>query len=79
MRILGGLPIILSQIRIDDHQPFMREYALFAVRNLLTNNAENQALVSDMKQVDVSLDPALKHLDPFVRSKLGLSSDPRQP
>lgn len=48
-RECGALPLLLSHCRIDDNNPLMREYALFAVRNILVNNPTNQDLVKGLE------------------------------
>nr|KAJ3417723.1 hypothetical protein HK105_000880 [Polyrhizophydium stewartii] len=45
VRRLDGLPLVLSQ--------YLREHALFAVRNLVMGNAENQALVASLEAREV--------------------------
>jgi len=34
---------------IDERNPFLREHAIFTLRNLLHGNKENQALVDEIK------------------------------
>ncbi|KAH9995595.1 spinocerebellar ataxia type 10 protein domain-containing protein [Russula vinacea] len=46
VRLCGGIPVVLNLCAIDDRNPYLREYALFALRNLLHNNSENQAVVN---------------------------------
>ncbi|OLL26763.1 Copper transport protein 86 [Neolecta irregularis DAH-3] len=46
---MGVLPLILSQCHIDDNNPYLREYAIFCIRNLLKNNTTNQAAVESLE------------------------------
>ncbi|RIB16576.1 spinocerebellar ataxia type 10 protein domain-containing protein [Gigaspora rosea] len=51
VRRLGGIPLILNQCNIDDNNPYIREHAIFALRNLLINNSENQKLVKELEPI----------------------------
>ncbi|CAG8469546.1 6007_t:CDS:10 [Paraglomus occultum] len=62
VRNLGGIPVILNQCSIDDANPFIREYAIFAVRNLLDNNFENQKLIEQLAPIEVLQHPAVSDI-----------------
>jgi len=49
IRICGGIRVVLNLCVIDDRNPYLRENALFALRNLLHNNPENQAVVDTFR------------------------------
>ncbi|EGF83378.1 hypothetical protein BATDEDRAFT_84926 [Batrachochytrium dendrobatidis JAM81] len=49
IRMCDGIPLVLSNCVIDDLNPYLREYALFAVRNLTKNNRENQMLIASLE------------------------------
>jgi len=49
---------VLNLCAIDDRNPYLREYALFALRNLLHNNPENQAVV-DTFHADEHVGPSV--------------------
>ncbi|KAF8269834.1 spinocerebellar ataxia type 10 protein domain-containing protein [Lactarius quietus] len=49
VRVCGGIPVVLNLCVIDDRNPYLREHALFALRNLLQNNSENQAVVDTFR------------------------------
>ncbi|ORX96922.1 hypothetical protein K493DRAFT_216679 [Basidiobolus meristosporus CBS 931.73] len=68
VRELGGLALVLSNCNIDDRNPYIREYAIFAIRNLLQNNPENQKLVEEMKPIDTVQHPVLE--DVGVKTEL---------
>ena len=38
----GGIPLILSHCNSDHTSPFLREWAILAVRNICAGNLENQ-------------------------------------
>ncbi|KAI0272467.1 spinocerebellar ataxia type 10 protein domain-containing protein [Gloeopeniophorella convolvens] len=49
VRLCEGIPIVLNLCVIDERNPYLREHALFALRNLLQGNPENQAVVDAIK------------------------------
>jgi hypothetical protein len=44
----GGLALVLNHCNVDSSNPFLREWALFCVRNLCEDNGENQRVVSEL-------------------------------
>lgn len=48
VRELDGIAVILDHCNIDDHNPYICQWAIFAIRNLLDNNLENQTIVAAM-------------------------------
>ncbi|KAI0629173.1 spinocerebellar ataxia type 10 protein domain-containing protein [Trametes polyzona] len=50
-RLCGGIPVVMNLCVVDDYNPYLREHAIFALRNLLHKNAENQAVVDAIKPV----------------------------
>ncbi|TPX32693.1 hypothetical protein SmJEL517_g04229 [Synchytrium microbalum] len=71
IRRLGGIPLILSQAHIDDANPWLREYTILAIRNLLEKNTENQQVVASLKAQQVVDQEVLKPtgLHAFVDSE----------
>ncbi|KAI9066956.1 hypothetical protein FKP32DRAFT_1644839 [Trametes sanguinea] len=51
VRECGGIPVVMNLCVVDDYNPYMREHAIFALRNLLFGNVENQAVVDSIKPV----------------------------
>ncbi|KAG2224314.1 hypothetical protein INT45_012883 [Circinella minor] len=54
IREIGGIPIILAQCKIEDANPckysiYLREYAILALRNILKDNHENQAIIAELE------------------------------
>ncbi|CAE7212270.1 unnamed protein product [Rhizoctonia solani] len=49
VREAGGVQLILGLCVIDENNPFIREHALFTLRNLLHKNTENQQIVREME------------------------------
>ncbi|KIY52926.1 hypothetical protein FISHEDRAFT_34347, partial [Fistulina hepatica ATCC 64428] len=49
VRACGGIEVVMNQCVIDERNPYLREHAIFTLRNLLECNAENQAVVDSTK------------------------------
>ncbi|KAJ2906110.1 hypothetical protein GGI21_004085 [Coemansia aciculifera] len=58
-RELDGLSLVLDHMKIDDNHPFIKEYAVVALKGLLSNNRANQDFLRDMNVVDSVKDPKL--------------------
>lgn len=55
MRERDGILLLLQQCVIDEDNPFLREWGIWAMRNLLEGNAENQRVVAEL-EVQSSVD-----------------------
>ncbi|XP_038068691.1 ataxin-10-like [Patiria miniata] len=53
VRELHGIPVILEQCNIDDSNPFISQWAIFAIRNLCDGNLQNQAVIAEMSNQGV--------------------------
>ncbi|KAG0760662.1 hypothetical protein G6F57_009073 [Rhizopus arrhizus] len=53
IRELGGIPLILEQFKIDDSNPYLREYATLALRNIMKDNIENQEVIRELEPQEV--------------------------
>ncbi|KAK4513121.1 Protein-tyrosine-phosphatase [Mucor velutinosus] len=62
IRQLGGIPLVLCQFKIDDSNPYLREYATVALRNIMENNPENQKLIEELKPEQVVETEELKQM-----------------
>eukprot|EP01018_Ginkgo_biloba_P038092 Gb_28837 [translate_table: standard] len=49
IRECGGIFLLLQQCVVDAYNPFLREWGLWAVRNLLEDNLENQREVAELE------------------------------
>ncbi|KAJ3300136.1 hypothetical protein HK104_004056 [Borealophlyctis nickersoniae] len=58
-RRIGAMPMILDQCNIDDNNPFIKENAIFALRNLCDGNFENQSIIAAMEARGVAENPVL--------------------
>jgi len=50
VRKLNGLVPILNSCNVDEKNPYIMQWAIFAIRNLCEGNQENQQLIKDLKQ-----------------------------
>ncbi|KAG2185195.1 hypothetical protein INT44_001985 [Umbelopsis vinacea] len=62
VRELGGIGLVLSQCNIDDANPYVKEHAVLAMRNLLENNLENQAIVEQLSPQESVPHPVLEEI-----------------
>lgn len=62
IRTNGGIPLILQCCTIDDDNPLIQQWAIFAMRNLCRNNLENQAEVAKFERVGIADSPVLKSM-----------------
>ncbi|KAH9852057.1 spinocerebellar ataxia type 10 protein domain-containing protein [Lenzites betulinus] len=51
VRACEGIPVVMNLCVVDDYNPYLREHAIFALRNILHDNRENQAVVDAIKPV----------------------------
>ncbi|KAH8093304.1 spinocerebellar ataxia type 10 protein domain-containing protein [Cristinia sonorae] len=51
VRACGGIPVVLNLCVVDERNPYLREHAIFTLRNLLDGNAENQAVVDEIQPI----------------------------
>ncbi|KAF9074916.1 spinocerebellar ataxia type 10 protein domain-containing protein [Rhodocollybia butyracea] len=49
VRECGGVQTVMNLCVVDERNPYLREHAIFTLRNLLKGNPENQALVEEIK------------------------------
>ncbi|KAJ4706099.1 ataxin-10-like [Melia azedarach] len=49
IRERDGILLLLQQCVVDEDNPFLREWSIWCVRNLLEGNAENQRVIADLE------------------------------
>ncbi|KAJ2552899.1 Ataxin-10 [Coemansia sp. RSA 1933] len=59
MRELDGLSLVLDNMRIDDNHPFIKEYAIVALKWLLENNQASHDYVRSIEDGKPVLDPSI--------------------
>ncbi|KYQ90098.1 ataxin-10 [Tieghemostelium lacteum] len=62
IRELGGIEIILNHCRFDPSNPYIREWSIFAIRNLCDENLQNQQLIQNLKMQGVAKNEELQDL-----------------
>nr|XP_016435803.1 PREDICTED: ataxin-10-like isoform X1 [Nicotiana tabacum]XP_016435804.1 PREDICTED: ataxin-10-like isoform X1 [Nicotiana tabacum] len=62
IRDKNGILLLLQQCVTDDDNPFLREWGIWCVRNLLEGNAENQGVVADLELQGTADVPELARL-----------------
>lgn len=62
IRKRNSILLLLQQCVVDDDNPFLREWGLLAVRNLLQGNLENQQFVSELQLQDSINTPEISGL-----------------
>uniref|UniRef100_A0A672H4S1 Ataxin 10 n=1 Tax=Salarias fasciatus TaxID=181472 RepID=A0A672H4S1_SALFA len=71
VRELEGIPLILDNCNIDSNNPFISQWAIFAIRNLLENNVQNQELVASLERRGKADYSALRQLGFLVEERDG--------
>nr|XP_046235072.1 ataxin-10 [Scatophagus argus] len=71
VRELEGIPLILDNCNIDSNNPFISQWAIFTIRNLLEHNVQNQELVAAMERRGTSDYSALRELGFLVEERDG--------
>ncbi|XP_064606700.1 ataxin-10-like isoform X2 [Liolophura sinensis] len=54
VRQLDGIPLILDHTSIDERNPFITQWSIFAIRNLCEDNQENKAVIAALKMEGLS-------------------------
>ena len=70
---LGAIPLVMAQTNLDDRSPLIREWAIFALRNLTENHLNNQAIIEAMQIQQVMNTDELREmgLEAWVDPKTG--------
>ncbi|XP_030395458.1 ataxin-10 isoform X2 [Gopherus evgoodei] len=59
---LDGIPLILDNCSIDDNNPFVNQWAVYAIRNLTEQNERNQEVIAQMEQQGLADNSILKNM-----------------
>ncbi|XP_042232406.1 ataxin-10-like isoform X2 [Homarus americanus] len=62
VREMNGILLLLESSQFDARNPLIKEVSIFAVRNLLEGNLENQLFVKGLKLKSVAENPGLQEL-----------------
>ncbi|KAJ2158745.1 Ataxin-10 [Coemansia sp. RSA 552] len=74
VRELDGLALVLDHMRIDENQPFIKEYAVVALRSLTEGNTANQEYVQGMTALEAVQNPELARAG--IRTTIGADGRP---
>ncbi|XP_027710087.1 ataxin-10 isoform X2 [Vombatus ursinus] len=66
---LDGIPLILDNCSMDDNNPFLNQWAVYAIRNLTEHNKRNQELIAKMEDHGLA--------DTAMLKKMGLEVEKR--
>ncbi|XP_074083389.1 ataxin-10 isoform X2 [Macrotis lagotis] len=66
---LDGIPLILDNCSLDDNNPFLNQWAVYAIRNLTEHNKRNQELIAKLEDHGLA--------DTSVLKKMGLEVEQR--
>uniref|UniRef100_A0A2K6EK50 Ataxin-10 n=1 Tax=Propithecus coquereli TaxID=379532 RepID=A0A2K6EK50_PROCO len=81
---LDGIPLILDSCNIDDSNPFLTQWVVYAIRNLTEDNSENQDFIAKMEDQGLADASLLKKIGFEVEKRgekliLKSTSDTPQP
>uniref|UniRef100_A0A0P4W0F0 Ataxin-10 domain-containing protein n=1 Tax=Scylla olivacea TaxID=85551 RepID=A0A0P4W0F0_SCYOL len=62
VREMDGLLLILESSKFDARNPLIKEASIFALRNLLEGNLENQRCIGELRMEGVAENPGLAEL-----------------
>lgn len=62
VRELGALSLLLNHCNVDSSNPFLREWALFTIRNLCEGNEDNQRFIEGLKPQETIATATLREL-----------------
>ncbi|CAN2387207.1 Spinocerebellar ataxia type 10 protein domain [Pristimantis euphronides] len=68
---LDGIPLILDNCSIDDNNPFLNQWAIYAIRNLTEHNEKNQELIASMERQGLADTSVLEHMGLHVEERDG--------
>uniref|UniRef100_A0A3Q0RP21 Ataxin-10 n=1 Tax=Amphilophus citrinellus TaxID=61819 RepID=A0A3Q0RP21_AMPCI len=71
VRELEGIPLILDNCNIDSNNPFISQWAIFTIRNLLEHNSDNQTLIASLERCGTADYSALRELGFLVEERDG--------
>uniref|UniRef100_A0A8C8RCZ4 Ataxin-10 n=1 Tax=Pelusios castaneus TaxID=367368 RepID=A0A8C8RCZ4_9SAUR len=69
--LLDGIPLILDNCGIDDNNPFVNQWAVYAVRNLTEQNERNQDIIAQMAHQGLADNSTLKNMGLEVEKRDG--------
>lgn len=71
VREMDGIALILDNCSIDSNNPFISQWAVFAIRNILEHNLENQKLIQGLRRQGLADDTMLRGMGFRVEERDG--------
>ncbi|XP_043092633.1 ataxin-10 [Puntigrus tetrazona] len=71
VRELDGIALILDNCSIDSNNPFISQWAVFAIRNILERNLDNQKMIQGLRRQGVADDTILREMGFRVEERDG--------
>ncbi|XP_077122752.1 ataxin-10 isoform X2 [Ranitomeya variabilis] len=68
---LDGIPLILDNCSIDDNNPFLNQWAVYAIRNLTEHNEKNQEQIASMERQGLADTSLLESMGLHVEERDG--------
>ncbi|XP_053574983.1 ataxin-10 [Bombina bombina] len=68
---LEGIPLILDNCSIDDNNPFLNQWAVFAIRNITEHNERNQELIAKLEHYGLADSSVLENMGLHVEERDG--------
>ncbi|KAM4039097.1 ataxin-10 isoform 2-T2 [Anomaloglossus baeobatrachus] len=68
---LDGIPLILDNCSIDDNNPFLNQWAVYAIRNLTEHNEKNQEQIASMERQGLADTSMLERMGLHVEERDG--------
>ncbi|XP_069808497.1 ataxin-10 [Dendropsophus ebraccatus] len=68
---LDGIPLILDNCSIDDNNPFLNQWAIYAIRNLTENHEKNQELIAGLERQGLADTSLLESMGFLVEERDG--------
>ena len=75
IRKLSGIFLLLQQCVIDEDNPYLREWGLLTVKNLLEGNEENQKEISELEMQEPVITPEIAN----IGLKVEIDKETRRP
>ncbi|XP_072256370.1 ataxin-10 isoform X2 [Pyxicephalus adspersus] len=68
---MDGIPLILDNCSIDDNNPFLNQWAVYAIRNLTEHNEKNQGIIANLERQGLADTSVLEHMGLKVEERDG--------
>ncbi|XP_077987241.1 ataxin-10-like [Glandiceps talaboti] len=66
-----GIPLLLDHCNVDEYNPFMNQWAIFAIHNICEDNPANQAFIANMQRQGIADSEVLTDMGVDVQERDG--------